>query len=172
MRGSTQQLNNWLVRPAHADTIAPRPPAGWYPDKGLRKGQVISDALVCISHTLKSALKSRQVARIVLMMDISAAFDGVSCQIILYKLCSVGIGSSVLLTLTQFLSNRSQHVNGWRSKLVYIVSGMAQGSVWVRYCSSWTTRIFFSILENKLMVPLWWPLYHHQALGRVTVAEN
>ena len=29
MRESTQQLSNWLVRPAHADTLAPRPPAGW-----------------------------------------------------------------------------------------------------------------------------------------------
>ena len=27
MRGSTQKLSNWLVRPAHADTLAPRPPA-------------------------------------------------------------------------------------------------------------------------------------------------
>ena len=25
MRGSTQQLNNWLARSAHADTLAPRP---------------------------------------------------------------------------------------------------------------------------------------------------
>ena len=28
MKGSTHQLSNWLVRPAHADTLAPRPP-GW-----------------------------------------------------------------------------------------------------------------------------------------------
>ena len=37
----------------------------------------------------------------------------------------------MLSILTQFLSNRSQHVmvDGWRSKLVDDVSGVLQGSV-------------------------------------------
>ena len=35
-----------------------------------------------------------------------SAFDRVNHQGILYKLCSVGIGGSVLSILTQFLSNR------------------------------------------------------------------
>ena len=45
--------------------------------------------------------------------------------------CSVGIGSYVLSILTQFLSNRSQHVmvDGCRSKLVDVVSRVPQGSV-------------------------------------------
>ena len=44
---------------------------------------------------------------------------------------SVGIGGSVLSVLTQFLSNRSQFVlvDGCRSKLVNVVSGVPQGSV-------------------------------------------
>ena len=52
-------------------------------------------------------------------------------QGILYKICSVGIGGSELSILTQFLSNRSQHVmvDGCRSKLVNVVSGVPQGSV-------------------------------------------
>ena len=62
-----------------------------------------------MSHTLQSALESGQEARI-LQIDFSAAFDKVNCQGILYKLCSVGIGGSLLSILTQFLSNRSQHV--------------------------------------------------------------
>ena len=50
---------------------------------------------------------------------------------ILYKPCSVGIGGSVLSILTQFLSDRSQHVmvDGCRSKLVNVMSGVPQGSV-------------------------------------------
>ena len=42
----------------------------------------------------------------------------------------MGIGGSVLSILTQFLSNRSQQVivDGCRSKLVNIVSGVPQGS--------------------------------------------
>ena len=62
---------------------------------------------------------------------ISAAFDMVNHKGTLYKLCSVGIGSSVLSIFTQFLSDRSQHVmvDGCRSKLVNAVSGVPQGSV-------------------------------------------
>ena len=56
------------------------------------------DALLCMSHTLQSALESGQDARIV-QIDFSAAFDRVNHQGILYKLCSVGIGGSVLSIL-------------------------------------------------------------------------
>ena len=45
-----------------------------------------------------------------LQIDFSAAFDRVNYQGILNRLCSVGIGGSVLSILTQFLPNRSQHV--------------------------------------------------------------
>ena len=62
-----------------------------------------------MSHTLQSASESGQEARIV-QIDFSAAFDRVNHLGILYKLCSVGIGVSVLSILTQFLSNRSQLV--------------------------------------------------------------
>ena len=67
------------------------------------------DALLCVSHTLQSALDSGKEARIVLI-DFSAAFWRVNHLDILYKLCFVGIGGSVLSILAQFLSNRLQHV--------------------------------------------------------------
>ena len=52
-----------------------------------------------------------------MQIDFSAAFDRVNLMGVLYKLCSVGIGGSVLYILTEFLSNRSQHVNGgWLSE--------------------------------------------------------
>ena len=60
------------------------------------------DALLCVPHTLQRALESGQEARI-MQIDFSAAFDRVSHQGILYMLCSVGIGGSVLCILTQFL---------------------------------------------------------------------
>ena len=95
-----------------------------------RKGLGTCDALLCVSHTLQSALESGQEARIV-QIDFSAAFDRVDHPGILYRLCSLGIRGFVLSTLTQFLSNRSQHVmvDGCRSKLVNVVSGVPQGSV-------------------------------------------
>ena len=64
-----------------------------------RKGLGTSDALFWVSHTLQSALESGQEARIV-QIHFSAAFDTVNHQCILYRLCSVGIGGSVLSILT------------------------------------------------------------------------
>ena len=95
-----------------------------------RKGLGTCDTLLCVSHTLQSALESGQDARIV-QIDFSAAFDRVNHLGILYKLCSVDIGGFVLSILTQFLSNRSQQVmvDGCRSKLINVVSGVPQGSV-------------------------------------------
>ena len=77
-----------------------------------------------MSHTLQSALGSGLEARIV-QIDFSGAFDSVNHLGIPYKLCSVGIGGSVLSILTPFLSNRSQHVmvDGC---LVNVVSGVPQ----------------------------------------------
>ena len=83
------------------------------------------DALLCVSHTLQSALESGQEARIV-QIDFNAAFDRVNYQGILCTLSYVGIGGSVLSVLTQFLYNRPQYVlvDGCRSKLVNVVSGV------------------------------------------------
>ena len=90
-------------------------------------------------------------ARIV-QIDFSAAFDRVNLQWILVKLCSLEIGGSVLSVLTQFLSNRSQHVvvDGCRSKLVNVVSGVPQGSGLGPQLFLLYTAELFSIVENKL----------------------
>ena len=103
------------------------PPTTQFP---YRKGLGNCDSLLCVSHTLQSALESGQDARIV-QIDFRAAFDRVNHLGILYKLCSVGIGGSVLSILTQLISNQSQQVmvDGCRSKLVNVVSGVPQGSV-------------------------------------------
>ena len=65
----------------------------------------------------------------------------------------MGIGGSVLSTLTEFLLNRSQHVmvDGCRSKLVNVVSGVPQGSVLGELLFLLYTSEHFSILENKLI---------------------
>ena len=90
-----------------------------------RKGLGTCDAVLCVSHTLQSALECGQEDRIV-QIDFSAAFDRVNHRGILCKLCSVSIGGSMLSVLTQFLTNRSQHVlvDGCRSKLVKVASGV------------------------------------------------
>ena len=55
--------------------------------------------------------------------------------------------------LTQFLSNRSQHVmvDGCRRKLANVVSGVPQGSALGQLWFFLYTLKIFSILENKLI---------------------
>ena len=117
-----------------------------------RKGLGTCDALLCVCHTLQSALENGQEARIV-QIDFSAAFDRVNHLGILYTLCSVGIGGSLLSILSQFPSNRSQQVmvDGCRSKLVNVVSEVPQGSVLGTLLFLLYTSELFSILENKLI---------------------
>ena len=105
----------------------------------------------CVAHTLQNALEMGQEARIV-QIDFGAAFDRVNRQGILFELCSVGVGGSVLSVLTQFLSNRSQYVvvDGCRSKLFNVVSGVPQGSVLGPQLFLLYTAELFSIVENKL----------------------
>ena len=88
-----------------------------------------------------------------MQIDFSAAFDRVNHQGILYKLCSVGIGGSVLSILSHFSSNRSQHVmvDSCRNKLVNVVSGVLQSSVFGSLLFLLYTSALFSILENKLI---------------------
>ena len=85
-----------------------------------------------------------------MQINFRAAFDSVKHQGILYKLCSAGIGDSVLSILTQFLSNRSLHVmvDSCRSKLVNVVSGVLHGSVLSLLL--FLLGVFF-ILEFKLV---------------------
>ena len=116
-----------------------------------RKSLGTCDAILCVAHSLQNALEMIQEARIV-QIDFSVTFDRVNHQAILFKLCSVGVGGSVLSVLTQFLSNRSQYVvvDGCRSKLVNVVSGAPQGSVLGPQLILLYTAGLFSIVEIKL----------------------
>ena len=97
-------------------------------------------------------LESGQEARI-WQIDFSATFARVNHLGILYKACSVGVRGSALSILTQFQSNRSQcvMVDGCRSKLVHVVSGVPQGSVGSPLLFFLYTSELFSVLENKLI---------------------
>ena len=116
-----------------------------------RKGLGTCDVLLYVAHTLQSALEIAQEA-IIVQIDFSAAFDRVNHQGILFNLCSVGVGGSVLSVLTQFLSNQSQYVavDGCRSKLVNMVSGVPQGNVLGQQLFLLNTSELFSIVETKL----------------------
>ena len=73
------------------------------------------DPLLCMSHTLQSVLENGQEARIV-QIDFSAAYDRVNHQDILYRLCCVGIGSSVLSILSVSVKPITARYGGWLSE--------------------------------------------------------
>ena len=116
-----------------------------------RKGLGTCDAILCVKHTLQSALEMRQEA-ITVQIDFSVTFDSVNHQGILFKLCSVRVGGSVLSVLTQFLSNRSQYVvvDGCHRKLVNVVSWVPHGCVLGQLLFLLYTSELFSVVENKL----------------------
>ena len=116
-----------------------------------RNGLGTSDAVLCVAQTLQSALEMGKEARIV-QIDFRAALDSFKYQGIIFKLCSVGVGGSVLSLLTQFPSNQSQYVvvDGCRNKLVNVVSMVPQGTVLGLQLFFFYTAELFSIVENKL----------------------
>ena len=79
-----------------------------------RKGLGICDTLLCVSHTLQSALESGQEARIV-QIDFKAAINNVNHQGILYKLCSVGIGGLAYIDTVSIKPIKARY-GGWLSE--------------------------------------------------------
>ena len=116
------------------------------------KGLGICDAVLCVSHTLQGALESGKEA-IVVQIDFSAVFDRANHQGILYKLNSVGIGSSVWSMHVDTVSIKSitactlRHYDTCRSTLVNVISGELQEVFWAHYYSPCTPPGFFHFGE-------------------------
>ena len=79
-----------------------------------RKGLGACDAILCVSHTLQSALESLQEARIV-QIDFGAAFVRVIHQGILYKLCGY-LRFCVVYTDTVSIKPITALYGGWLSE--------------------------------------------------------
>ena len=101
------------------------------------------DELLCMSHTLQSALGTGQQARIV-QIDFKAPFDVVNHQGILNKLCSVCIGGSVMLSL---LAVSTDHSMLWsmvvRVNWLTLCHECRREVFWAHYCSFCTPQSFF-----------------------------
>ena len=69
-----------------------------------RKNLGTTNALLTISHKIQLALDLGHEARIVVQLDMSAAFDWVNHDGLLWKLRSVGVGWSVLSVLNEFMA--------------------------------------------------------------------
>ena len=94
----------------------------------------------------------------IVQLDFCAVFDRVGHSGLLFKLKSIGVGSSVLSICWEFFSNRRQRVmvDGATSEWIQIVSSVPQWSVlgpllFILYASE-----IFELVENMLYMPCWW----------------
>ena len=74
-----------------------------------RKGLGSCDALLTFSYQQQVALSRSMEGRLI-QLDFSSAFDRISYRNLLYKLRSIGIGVQFLPIVSEFLSERRQHV--------------------------------------------------------------
>ena len=96
-----------------------------------RSGHNTETALLKIQSDLLQALDKRKAAVLVLL-DLSAAFDTIDHDIMLNRLTSLfGITGKALQWLESYLTNRSQSVviDGFTSNVANLVWGVPQGSV-------------------------------------------
>ncbi|XP_070582622.1 LOW QUALITY PROTEIN: uncharacterized protein [Erythrolamprus reginae] len=97
---------------------------------GFRPGYSTETALVALMDDLWRA-RDRGLSSVLVLLDLSAAFDTIDHGILLRRLEGLGVGGTVLQWFSSYLSGRSQSVlvGGQRSTPRFLPCGVPQGSV-------------------------------------------
>ncbi len=97
---------------------------------GFRSGHSTETALLSVTEALRVA-KANSKSSVLILLDLSAAFDTVNHQILLSTLSSLGITGIPLRWFESYLTGRSFRVawGGEVSKAHQLVTGVPQGSV-------------------------------------------
>ncbi len=97
---------------------------------GFRSGHSTETALLSVTEALRLA-RAASKSSVLILLDLSAAFDTVNHQILMSILRKMGISGTTLLWFESYLSDRSFRVS-WRgevSKSQLLATGVPQGSV-------------------------------------------
>ena len=83
-----------------------------------------------VANDILIALDKKKAAMLVLL-DLSAAFDTIDHEILLKRLSNIGISGVAHDWVRSYLVNRSQsiYIQGTTSKSVFLKNGVPQGSV-------------------------------------------
>uniref|UniRef100_A0A8C4X3N7 Reverse transcriptase domain-containing protein n=1 Tax=Erpetoichthys calabaricus TaxID=27687 RepID=A0A8C4X3N7_ERPCA len=97
---------------------------------GFKAAHSTETALLTVSETLHTA-RSTNLSSVLILLDLSAAFDTVNHQILLETLTSLGISSIVWQWFASYLADRSFQVawQGSQSAPQRLTTGVPQGSV-------------------------------------------
>ncbi len=97
---------------------------------GFRSGHSTETALLSVAEALRLA-RADSKSSILILLDLSAAFDTVNHQILLSTLLAKGISRTALQWFESYLSDRSFKVSwsGVVSKSQHLTTGVPQGSV-------------------------------------------
>ncbi|KAM4614977.1 uncharacterized protein ACJ7VT_010207 [Polymixia lowei] len=97
---------------------------------GFKPAHSTETALLSVTHALLTA-KASSLSSVLVLLDLSAAFDTINHHILLSTLTDLGISGSALSWFTSYLSNRTYQVlwRGSLSKSCTLNTGVPQGSV-------------------------------------------
>uniref|UniRef100_A0A8C5B8I2 Reverse transcriptase domain-containing protein n=1 Tax=Gadus morhua TaxID=8049 RepID=A0A8C5B8I2_GADMO len=116
---------------------------------GFKKAHSTETALLAVTESLCAA-RASSLSSVLILLDLSAAFDTVNQQILLATLAELGIAESALSWFTSYLTNRTYQVtwNGSLSKPCMLETGVPQGSVPGPLLFSLYTRSLGSVIAS------------------------